>query len=419
MRKARPTVAAALAAAVVAVATPAVAVPPQTTLPQPAPPQTVPAETMPAQDALPRDATPRDVPHRDPGLRPGHPRDLPLSIHGGTWPTSHVQGVTVDHEHGWVYWSFTQMLVKTDLEGNVLGTVEGLTGHLGDIDLNPRDGRVYGSLEYKAEEAFYIAIFDGAAVDRVGLDAETDGVMTAVHLDEVVEDFTADMDGDGVFDGDTADTADHRYGCSGIDGVSFGPSFGRTGGPLRLMVAYGVYSNTERTDNDHQVILEYDVRTWHRYERPLTQSEPHRSGPHRTAGKYFVHTGNTRYGVQNLEYDPYTGDWMLAVYNGVKPGFPNYSFFIVDGSARPQRGEIAGQPEREHGRLLSLVDDGRHDPATGIRGWDFHGTYGFAALGNGYYYAAEGGPVPGGQEGEVHLYRWTGATPTPFERVTH
>ncbi|GAA2669021.1 hypothetical protein GCM10010400_32530 [Streptomyces aculeolatus] len=349
------------------------------------------------------------------------PTDLPTHIKGGAWPTSHVQGVTVDTERGYVYWSFTQMLVKTDLEGNVVGTVEGLTGHLGDIDLNNRDGRVYGSLEYKAEEAFYIAIFDVDKIDRVGMDAETDGVMTAVHLEEVVEDFTADMNGDGVFDGDTANTPDHRYGCSGIDGVSFGPEFGKRGGVQKLMVAYGVYSNTARADNDHQVVLEYDVRDWRRYERPLSQADPHRSGPKRTDGKYFAYTGNTTYGVQNLQYDPYTRNWIMAVYDGVKQGFPNYSFFTVDGSKKPVRGEIKGQAEPETGKLLTLRDAGLNDPATGLRGWEFHGNYGIDALGDGRYYVAEGRAVTEDgvkkQEGEVYLYRWTGETPTPFERV--
>ncbi|GAA2129980.1 hypothetical protein [Streptomyces synnematoformans] len=355
-----------------------------------------------------------------PAAKP-RPPQLPTHIHGGAWPTSHVQGVTVDTERGLVYWSFTQMLVKTDLDGNVIGTVEGLTGHLGDIDLNHRDGRVYGSLEYKAEEAFYIAVFDVDEIDRVGMNAETDGVMTAVHLDEVVEDFTADMNGDGVFDGDTADTPDHRYGCSGIDGVSFGPGFGRRGGPQKLMVAYGVYSHTGRADNDHQVILEYDVRNWRRYERPLSQADPHRSGPKRHGGKYFAYTGNTTYGVQNLQYDPYTRNWIMAVYKGKKEGFPNYSFFTVDGTKKPVRGEIRGQAEPEEGRLLTLRDAGLNDPETGLRGWEFHGNYGFDALGDGRYYVAEGRAVDDGgtrkQEGEVYLYRWTGETPAPFARV--
>jgi hypothetical protein len=257
------------------------------------------------------------------------------------------------------------------------------------------------------------------------MDAERDGVMTTVHLAEVVEDFTADMDGNGVFDGDVADTPDHRYGSSGIDGVAFGPRFGRPGdrpGRDRLMVAYGIYSNTERIDNDHQVILEYDVRRWReRYERPLSQAAPHRSGPPAPAGKYFVYTGNTTYGVQNLEYDGFTGNWLMAVYEGVKPQFPNYSFFIVDGSKRPQRGILRGQAQPEHGRLLTLLPAGLYDPASGTFGWEFHGNYGLASLDNGFYYFAEGRAVTedgvAKQVGDIHLHRWTGASPAPFERV--
>jgi hypothetical protein len=347
--------------------------------------------------------------------------DLPLRIHGGAWPTSHVQGVAVDTRNGFVYWSFTQRLVKTDLQGNVIGTVEGLTGHLGDLDLNRKDGRVYGSLEYKAAEAFYIAIFDVERIDRIGMNAETDGVMTTVHLDEVVEDFTADMDGNGVFDGDTANTPDHRYGSSGIDGVAFGPRFGKTGGRETLKVAYGVYSNVNRSDNDHQVILDYDVRGWRKYERPLSQSAPHRSGPAHYDGKYFLYTGNTRFGVQNLEYDAFTGNWMLAVYKGAKPQFPNYSFFIVDGAAAPERGIIRGQATPETGDLLSLLPAGLYHPPSGTFGWEFHGNYGIASLDNGYFYVAEGKAVQDGgvakQDGDVYLYRWTGAAPAPFERV--
>jgi hypothetical protein len=351
------------------------------------------------------------------------PADLPLHIHGGAWPTSHVQGVAIDRDHGFMYWSFTQMLVKTDLAGNVLGTVTGLTGHLGDLDLNEKDGRVYGSLEYKAAEAFYIAIFDVEKIDRIGMDAEADGVMTAVHLDEVVEDFTADMDGNGVFDGDTANTADHRYGSSGIDGVAFGPDFGKSGGKDHLVVAYGVYSHTTRTDNDHQVLLSYDVTRWERYERPLDQDAPHRSGPAAYDGKYFVHTGNTNFGVQNLEYDPYTEDWLMAVYDGRKAEFPNYSFFRVDGDTAPRTGLVRGQAVPETGELLELERAGLHHPASGTFGYEFHGNYGIVALGDGYYYVAEGKRVERDgrvlQDGDVHLYRWTGGTPAPMERVTH
>lgn len=346
---------------------------------------------------------------------------LPTHIDGGAWPTSHLQGVAVDRKNGFVYWSYTQMLVKTDLAGAVLGTVEGLTGHLGDLDLNPADGRVYGSLEYKPQSAFYIAVFRGDRIRRVGMDAETDGVMTTVHLAEVARDFTADMDRDGRFDGDTADTRDHRYGTSGIDGVSFGPAFGSARGSSRLTVAYGIYGNAERRDNDHQVLLQYDVRRWERYERPLRQSAPHRSGPRRVGGKFFVRTGNTRFGVQNLEYDRSTRTWLMAVYRGTKPGWANYSLFTVDATAQPRRGLVQGQPERERGLLLPLSPRGLCDRDTGVRGWESGGTYGLESVGNGRFYLASGGPVTVDgerkQQGRLRLHRWTGRGPTPFRPV--
>jgi hypothetical protein len=346
---------------------------------------------------------------------------LPKHVDGGAWPTSHLQGAAVDARRGEIYWSFTQQLVRTDLKGNVLGTVEGLTGHLGDLDLNPRDGRVYGSLEYKAQKAFYVAIFDPTKIDEIGMDAQDDGVMTTVYLPEVVEDFTADMDGNGVFDGDTAATADHRYGSSGIDGLAFGPAFGRSKGPQTLKVAYGIYTNLDRVDNDNQVILEYDTATWKRYERPLSEQEPHRSGPKRVDGKYFVATGNTHFGIQNLEYDEASGNWFAAVYRGQKPGLPNYSMFVIDGDAAPYEALVKGQPKPEVGQHLSLVHEGQYDPRSTTFGWTFDASYGLVSLGGGYFYGGSGSKVVedgvAKQAGALDLYRWTGRTPTPFEKV--
>ncbi|CAM5591609.1 hypothetical protein SCALM49S_04327 [Streptomyces californicus] len=115
-------------------------------------------------------------------------------------------------------------------------------------------------------------------------------ISTVIILEEptAVRGDTADADGDGVFDGDTAGTADHRYGCSGIGGLAFGPDLEGRGGS-RLTVAYGVYANTARTDNDHQVLLRYDVRDWARYERPLGgRARRTSSGPRSPDGKFFV-----------------------------------------------------------------------------------------------------------------------------------
>ncbi|MEL7977680.1 cellulose-binding domain-containing protein [Isoptericola sp. F-RaC21] len=349
---------------------------------------------------------------------------LPLEQNGGTWPTSHVQGIAVDQARGYIYYSFTTLLAKYDFEGNLVGTVEGFTGHLGDLDLDPESGRVYGSLEYKADEAFYIAVIDGTEVDEIGIDAQTSDVFSTVYLPEVHDDYAADMDGDGKFDGNVGDTADHRYGSSGIDGVSFGPAFGTTGGERLLTVAYGIYANTSRTDNDHQVLLQYDVSDWARYERPLTESDPHHAGPAETDGKYFVRTGNTTYGVQNLAYDAVQQRWFLGVYRGTKPQFPNYLMFAVDAATRPVEGDLVGVPGpdgegTERGLLLALADDdGTLDPETGIRGWEQKSDVGLQPLGHGFFYLATNSGTTGAQTADLRLVRWTGDAEAPFAPAT-
>ncbi|MET9508154.1 hypothetical protein ABZX62_06685 [Streptomyces flavidovirens] len=353
-------------------------------------------------------------------------RHLPAEIKGGAWKAGHVQGVAVDRRKGFMYFSFTNLLVKTDLRGNPVGSVSGFTGHLGDLDYNTTDGRVYGSLEYKSAKAFYIAILDVDRINRMDMDARTSDVVSTVHLQEVVDDYTADMNGDGKFDGDTAHTPDHRYGCSGIDGVAFGPELDRGGlvkrGRQVLTVAYGIYSNVKRQDNDHQVLLQYDVRKWRKYERPLPESAPHTSGPAYVDGKYFVRTGNTRYGVQNLEYDAHTGNWLMAVYKGAKPQFPNYSLFIADGSKRPVTGPVTGQPQPEVGELLPLLRAGLHHEASGTYGWESGGQYGLISLDDGRFYLVEAGTVVEDgvtkQTARAVLHRWTGRPPTPFTPVT-
>ncbi len=348
---------------------------------------------------------------------------LPLTQDGGTWPTSHVQGIAVDVAGGYIYYSFTTLLAKYDVSGKLVGTLVGWAGHLGDLDFNPRDGRVYGSLEYKKDQAFYIAAIDVRRIDRVGLDASQSGILTTVYLPEVVSDYTADMNGDGVFDGNVGQTLDHRYGCSGIDGVSFGPQFGRTTGLHLLTVAYGIYAHLSRTDNDHQVLLQYDITDWARYERPLTEAAPHHSGPATVHGKYFVRTGNTTYGVQNLAYDDVQQRWFLGVYKGTKPAYPNYGMFAVDARTAPALGDLVGVAVRdgkgtERGQLLALASDGLTDNATGIRGWNQKSDVGIQPVGHGLFYLAVGSGTKGQQTGKITLHRWTGSPAKPFVPAT-
>ncbi len=360
---------------------------------------------------------------------------LPRSIFSGTQGPFHVQGIAVDLQNGYIYFSFTTELLKTDLNGKLIGSVVGMTGHLGCLTTNPADGRIYGSLEYKNDEigqgilrslqadnspveerpsGFYIAIFDGDRITRPGMNAETDGVMSTVYLGEVVEDYYGTTRNGGR-------EVEHRFGCSGIDGVAFGPAFGKPKSHKNyLNVAYGIYGDTTRTDNDYQVILSYDVSDWDRYEQVLTQQAPHHSGPSAPLHKYFVRTGNTSYGIQNLAYDPSSNRWLAAVYRGHKSSYPNYSLFAIDGTKPARKAWLEGFDTPTRGEVLSLCEEGLQDSVSGIRGWHVdYGTTGLCALGDGYWYISH---PDNGSDGKHHsstlyLYRWTGQPQQPFQRV--
>lgn len=286
----------------------------------------------------------------------------------------HVQGIALDARREYIYLSFTTCLVKAEYPGGkVVGSVGGLLGHLGCIALSPVDGRIWGSLEYKhecvgasilsksgrdVEDGFYLVSFDGDRIDRMDMSAEADGIMQAAFLSEVSADYAA---------------PGHRYGCSGIDGVTFAPVFGRDDG-WSLYVAYGIYGDVHRRDNDHQILLRFDPDKLNAYARPLIQGEMHRSGPE-IEEKLFLYTGNTTYGIQNLEYNAEKRHMLAAVYPGKKPQYRNPPMFFIDCSRAPEEHTLRGLEER--GREIFLAD-----PAVS----DFpYGSTGMVALGGGEY----------------------------------
>ena len=189
---------------------------------------------------------------------------LPNSIYTGKFNAGHIQGIAIDEERGFLYCSFTTVLTKHTLDGQLIGSVTGLAGHLGCITYDKKNDRVIGSLELKhdkiglgilsmtgkkisEEDAFYMVEFDSKKIDKPNLDAEKDGIMRSVYLFDVCRDYSSL---------DEASGSAHRYGCSGIDGVAIGPSPKNTS-EEKILVAYGIFSETERQDNDYQVLLEY------------------------------------------------------------------------------------------------------------------------------------------------------------------
>lgn len=336
-------------------------------------------------------------------------------IFTGLWGNCHIQGIAVDNKKGYIYYSFTTKLIKATLDGEIVGTVDGLLGHLGCIAFNEKDGKVYGSLEYKNDkigkgiltaigssaslnDAFYIAIFDVDKIDRLNMSAEKDGIMKCVYLKEVVDDYSGE--GRDI----SGQTVPHKYGCSGIDGTTFAPLPGTSvDDGLYLYVAYGIYSDVNREDNDYQVLLCYDVSNWESFAKPLDQYDMHTDGPDEPLNKFFVYTGNTRFGVQNLEYDRYKNTIFMAVYRGEKPQFPNYALFAVDMSAPALKEELMGVGEI--GSMLPLAKLGEEQ--NGIYGWDFpYGSTGLYSYGDGRWMISHNQIREGQQCSEIFSYVW-------------
>lgn len=331
-------------------------------------------------------------------------KNLPSFIYTGKWRGGHIQGIAIDKERNYIYCSFTTEFIKLDLQGNLIGSVKGFTGHLGCMAYREKDGRVYASLEYKNDiigqgilrnlgiqreirNAFYVAVFDVDQIDRPDMDARTDGVVKTVWLREPTEDYLAEG---------------HRYGCSGIDGITFAP----INGEERLLVAYGIYNDVNRTDNDHQILISYRPEILGAYESVLTEDHIHTTGPDHCDERYFVYTGNTTYGIQNLEYDPFTGDIFMAVYQGKKEQFPNFRMYVIDGSIPPKKTVLQGL-NGETGLTLTLKKIGVHKK-------DMYGSYfpygstGMISLGDGTFYFSEDHGENGEYDSHIRLYRYTG-----------
>ena len=362
-----------------------------------------PAEPEPEPSAVTEPAT-------EPTAEPPILTSIPDGVSSGKQGAHHVQGIAVDEENGYIYFAFTTHLLKTDLQGNPVGSVTGLQGHLGCITFNPADGNIYGSLEYKhdeigqgitgdeIEDGFYIAVFNGAAITRENMSPETDGVLRGAYLPEVLADYSGtgtDINGESV---------PHKYGCGGVDAICFAPAPGQPSGEKYLYVACGVYSDVNRTDNDHMILYRYRIDAVRDAALPLTQSAMHKNSPGAPESKYFVYTGNTSYGVQNMEYDAASCVLLLFVYYGSKTAFPNYDVYPVDLSRPAQTAALTGLDET--GEALALF--GASTPESNeITGWHFpHGQYGVHAKRDGGFYIAEPVVQDGEQTAVIYSYQF-------------
>ena len=332
---------------------------------------------------------------------------------------NHVQGIAFDKDAGNMYFSFTTSFIKTDMDGKILGSIDRIQGHLGAMTFSPSDRKVYASLECKDDvigaglssfakgrSMFYIAIIDVDKVTEAGMDSEDNDAFRIVCVKEATRDYHLTGFADKEYE--------HFYGCSGIDGVTIAPKLGRKGGKNYLYVAYGIYGDKTRGDNDHQVLLRYDIKKLNEYAGRVKFGDFYSQGPAKPLSKYFAYTGNTNWGVQNLAYDARTGKMFMAVYKGGKGIFKNYDMFVFDVAEKPVKRQLAGVL---YDRTKHPVIGSREAPVPGF--YFKYGSTGICPVGDGLFYFAEPGKNTGTgrQYSRTHLYRWTGDFGRPFERL--
>ena len=187
----------------------------------------------------------------------------------------HMQGFTSDAEHKFMFWSFTDSVVKTNMNGTVICQVHcDDYGHLGGMDWH--DGKVYVSFMADPSpwtfwgdwSAFYIYVYDDHDLR----------LLEKIRLDECCEMKKNDVGG-----------------FQGIDGIAFGkaPDTGET----RMFVAVATNSGEQYA---HEMILQ--IGTDNKIEKV-----------------HYIPNKNTVFGIQNLDYEEDTGCFWITTYGQKYP----------------------------------------------------------------------------------------------------
>ena len=195
----------------------------------------------------------------------------------------HMQGFTTDGSC--IYWSFTDSIVKTNLNSTVLCQTPVHSGHLGDII--HCGGRIYGTVMGNNLRGRPWGEWTGFQINVY--DADSLALIKEMRLDDCYFMYN-----------------DRTDGFRGIDGITAVTS---PGGDTHLMVACSTWGE-ERYDR--QILLEYTLDG-------------------KLLDKHFVKTGNTVFGIQNLAYDSQTERYWFSTYGG-ENDFQNKNYLFCANS---------------------------------------------------------------------------------------
>lgn len=188
----------------------------------------------------------------------------------------HLQGFTSDGMY--MYWSFTDSLVKTTLAGTVIAQVHAVDrpAHLGGIDYF--NGKIYGAVENGEEKRSFVYVYDAATLERTAILPLP--ACDAAHADE-----------SSTFRGAGCITA-------GID-----PATGE-----EVLLVGSALRNDPATD--YQLIWQLGFDG--------TQQRTYR-----------VPTGPADLGIQNIDRDPETGCYWMTAYDPRQPWLNRETLYCV------------------------------------------------------------------------------------------
>lgn len=244
----------------------------------------------------------------------------------------HMQGFTSGK--GFMYWSFTDCIVKTTISGTMRCQTEIKGGHLGCIDYY--DGKIYGS--YLGNALPGKVWNDWSSFKVYVFDADDLHVIDIINMD--ICDYYKSI---SCFDNDTR-------GFQGIDGIAIGKDPATK--ERKLFAACALYSNEKY---DHQIILQCSLDG--KYEK-----------------EYHFKTGNTVFGIQNLDYDETTGKLWFSTYGPSEPYQAKETLYCTNAE-------------------LTDID----------KKFVYSSPYGFECIGNGKFYCSVNIGKPGNHNGYAYI----------------
>ena len=284
---------------------------------------------------------------------------------------NHLQGLTVDDELKYMYLSTGDYIIKLDIStGCVVGSItnfgknagmtEDMGAHLGCLDYY--DGWVYcGMIAANPSAKLFVLSVDASKIDRIGIDAMelTEGV-NAILLKDHIEDYRAQVtekftNWSGLGHFTMTEEEGHRFGCGGVDAITFGTYPGDESGKMYIIAGYSTFKsvNNPRQDNTYTVLRFYPLdEVWDsdrhqpkgeqniRYTQSRIESVEYGENEALAAEKtLFLYTGNIDWGSQNLEFEEDSKDIVAYCYGPtdfwVDNSEPPRVMFVIDGSIAP------------------------------------------------------------------------------------